>query len=845
MRRSMRSGGLMVMAVCAATMAAESPRPVLVPAVKQIRWSEGGPIVLAKGTAAIVVSQKAVPAELAAADLLQRLVAKRFGQTWPVVKDSGDLTAYRQLILLGQEATHARLAAAMHARQIHTDLHPDGADAYAIEAFREGGIDSILVVGSNGRGVTYGADTLFQMLRLEAGTLQFIPASIRDWASIPWRGRPMTDVSHYLEPDVWDCLISSRMNWIDLRNGTYAFQPDYVLTDNDKSNIATVIAQAHQREILVYGAVNVGISSSLYPAAMARFEQFITMGVDGVWLSFDDKGWGDQPEQITYDLLELGRKHGITGNRICITPPKGAYQTIDAPFNRLIVRVPGMEEALWWWTPLPDERMAADAKKIGLRTKPSWWHNWPRCEGGFTSIHGDNLNSDMARCYLEMPSLQIGWHEPSYEMLANAGQILQSALPWSGNGLPQEYVATAFGWWSWSPEQHDWTATRLRAYSTVFGAAQASAMIEIDDTLARAKALFRYTELDSALRPVCPARLANVADRPVATELLERAGKLATVVAKAMPASTMLDPARMTATFVAPLQREIETGLVCAQLEFPEYWWQDHQRQVLEAIHAGDTAKADVLIASVQARLRDDLSLIADRLGRLTITAGYVQWFKQLGARTAEQWKGVLADRQRLVEPRVWRYSYYSVMVSKLLANLSNVPLGRGRGGAQRQVRVLATAMPEPREQFWGNWRAGLHKENGMETAVFVMEPETPTCIGDFAEMPVTLPISGDRARLGLLVFMNRWAKEKLGLEEVVDRWVGYASIQLWWGDKVVWEGDVGLPRTGNEWDLVKLPPIPADLKDLPLKLRVVSHRDADAMHGLVFVGPIRLVEMP
>ena len=54
MRRSMRSGGLMVMAVCAATMAAESPRPVLVPAVKQIRWSEGGPIVLAKGTAAIV-----------------------------------------------------------------------------------------------------------------------------------------------------------------------------------------------------------------------------------------------------------------------------------------------------------------------------------------------------------------------------------------------------------------------------------------------------------------------------------------------------------------------------------------------------------------------------------------------------------------------------------------------------------------------------------------------------------------------------------------------------------------------------------------------------------------------
>jgi hypothetical protein len=64
------------------------------------------------------------------------------------------------------------------------------------------------------------------------------------------------------------------------------------------------------------------------------------------------------------------------------------------------------------------------------------------------------------------------------------------------------------------------------------------------------------------------------------------------------------------------------------------------------------------------------------------------------------------------------------------------------------------------------------------------------------------------------------------------------------WGDKVVWEGDVGLPRS-NEWDLVRLPAIPADLKELPLMLRVTNVRDSESMFGLVFVGPIRLVEMP
>ncbi|MBI4581796.1 MAG: hypothetical protein HY718_19020 [Planctomycetes bacterium] len=84
-----------------------------------------------------------------------------------------------------------------------------------------------------------------------------------------------------------------------------------------------------------------------------------------------------------------------------------------------------------------------------------------------------------------------------------------------------------------------------------------------------------------------------------------------------------------------------------------------------------------------------------------------------------------------------------------------------------------------------------------------------------------------------------------IGFEEVPGRWTGYSSVQLLWDDKIVWEADVGLPRTGCEWDLVKLPTVPPDLKELPLRLRAIDPRDSNGLHAIAFVGPIRLVEMP
>ena len=69
---------------------------------------------------------------------------------------------------------------------------------------------------------------------------------VRDAPVIPWRGRPQTQVRHYLRPGELDLYVLARVNFIDLRSGIYAFQPGEKL---DKADITEAIKQAHLRGI--------------------------------------------------------------------------------------------------------------------------------------------------------------------------------------------------------------------------------------------------------------------------------------------------------------------------------------------------------------------------------------------------------------------------------------------------------------------------------------------------------------------------------------------------------------------------------------------------------------------
>jgi hypothetical protein len=226
---------------------------------------------------------------------------------------------------------------------------------------------------------------------------------------------------------------------MDLRGGIYAFEPGEKL---NHAEIAKAVKEAHLRGLIVYATVNCGVPAGEREKVLGTFRELLDLGAEGLWLSFDDKGPGGDPDALVKQALDLGRQRHISGHLIAITPPKGSYPKISTDFNRKVMKIPGMEAAIWFWTGLPSTEALAEARSIGLKARPGWWHNWPR---RYTP-----------QAYTGVPPMALGWSSPEYDVLAAGGDCLDAVMPWGGNEFGQDYVAPVIGWWGWNPQGHDW-----------------------------------------------------------------------------------------------------------------------------------------------------------------------------------------------------------------------------------------------------------------------------------------------------------------------------------------------------------------------------------------------------
>lgn len=226
------------------------------------------------------------------------------------------------------------------------------------------------------------------------------------------------------------------------------------------------------------------------------------------------------------------------------------------------------------------------------------------------------------------------------------------------------------------------------------------------------------------------------------------------------------------------------------------------------------------------------------------VTAGYAKWWRERAAATPADWRTLLANRQAELVKRIADYDKTVAPRKQLLGGLGDPPVQVGTGAWERQNNVLATVLPEPHEQFWGDWIGGLVEQNGAKAAVFAVAKHERANAGQFCELPVNVPVSGQRDRLALVVYLADANKESYGLGYAKWRWVGSRDIKLLWGDRELWRADLGIPRLNGEWFVVPLPELPADLKTLPLRLRVEDYRGAKNNLEIVYVGPIRLLEL-
>jgi hypothetical protein len=273
---------------------------LLVPTPQKVQWSSEEPLGLAVKSVAILVGAKASEPEKYAAQRLAEQVEKRFALKWPIVTED-QMPAANIVILVGQRSTHQRLDALCTEKNIDLSEQSPGFDGYVIEMFNADGREVVLLGGNNPRGVTYGQDTLLELIDGPKDQPALAWASIRDWPTIPYRGRPQTSVAHYLRPGEMDLLVASRINFIDLRNGTYAYEGGDKL---EKDLITRLITEAHRRGMIVYGTVNCGIPKAKQSAVIDTFGEMIGLGVDGLWPSFDDKGPGADPVGMIRQALE-------------------------------------------------------------------------------------------------------------------------------------------------------------------------------------------------------------------------------------------------------------------------------------------------------------------------------------------------------------------------------------------------------------------------------------------------------------------------------------------------------------------------------------------------------------
>ncbi len=583
---------------------------------------------------AIVLGDKCTKAELYAAERLQTLVERRFNRVLPIRLES-EAAGAKHVFLLGQRSTNTWLDRLCTSAKIDLNEKSPGPDGFVIECIDEPTCQIVLVGAGNPRGVIYGQFALFDLIRKQQGKLVMPRVSVRDWPSIAWRGRPHSILHHHLVPGSLDAYAWSRLNFTDVRdnpngddhNASYVFAfrkasmglpPGVAL---DRPSIGRLIEEAHRRDMFVWGTVSCSAPQSTPQTVNKTFSQLIEMGVDGLWLSYDDSGKGNDPAAVIKSVIELGKKHSITGDRLAVTPDPAAYQHIDRPFTHACLKVPGFDGAKWFFTRVPCQKDLELTEKLGIRTKPAWWHNLVNFSGGFT--HNADVAAsvfiDQRPGYLNLQPLRNGWHRPTDKQLAVADKYTDTVALWGiVGGWPEEYQMGAWGIWAWNPPAHDWETTRNAIYGFVYGPAQVATAKAFDDQLASLKSLFHLPTWNyHKVGGKWPGRLKKVSDRQKALELIDQLETKQRALQAAAPGESCLEPMRLQGVYLEPMREALVYARKMATLDYPEYEWGDLYKRMIPLVAAGKKAEAQNILDQARPQVEKQLTQVTHELAGL------------------------------------------------------------------------------------------------------------------------------------------------------------------------------------------------------------------------------------
>jgi len=811
----------------------------------------------APDAAAIVVGAKATEPERYAAEYLQTQIERRFGRRLPIRAETDVPAGVRQVFLLGQVATNSRLGALCAQHEIDLSGDSPGHDGYVIRCVDDGDRQVVLIGGSNPRGVIYGQNAFFDLLRTQDERVVFPVVSVRDWPSIAWRGRPHSVLKQHLVPGALDAYLRSRINFTDVRDDPEV-EPTIIFPARkasmgcpagrplDEPLVRRMIGESHRRGLFVYGTVSCGVAAGEVDDVLRTFRELIALGVDGLWISFDDVGAGDAAEEVVRRVVALGAEHGMTGRKIAITPPLKEYQNIDREFNHKAASEWGLADAQWMFTRVPCADDAATARRIGIRRLPGWWHNLVNFRGGF--LHNGDvacpLRKDGRPGYLDIQPLSNGWHRPDYEKIRDAADNTDCVLLWGVvGGWPEEYQVGALGLWAWDPAGHDWEPTRDAVYRLVYGPAAGATARAFDDRLAALKDLFELPPWRFWPNKGWPCRLKEVDDRDRALALLDDLERILAALRRQAPAATAIDRDRLEAVYLEPMRATLAYARKMTHLDYPEYEHATFERQMMALVDEGKLDEAGRLLDATRARVEPQLARIAATLADLKGVDEYVAFWKdQLG--DVSRWKEKAAQRRADMSKRFdklmaggvaglfpYKDQVVGTELDALFDRLADPPEGKPL------IRLEAADWLRRPCRFFGAFCAGPFEGKGCSLVAVAYPRHAPSTAGDMAEVCAEVPVPEFSGRLMLDAFVND--------TRVENRYPGHRDLQLWVNDRLVWEEDIARSREGSEWISLDLTDLAEPGSPLALRFRVIDKRPVSDHLSVAFLGPVILRAVP
>lgn len=778
-------------------------------------------------SAIIVINDKAEKPEIYAAKQLQSRIDRRFRINLPIFKKS-EIKKGTQYILLEKAKKNLK------------------SDGFTIEFDKTKNSYNVLIQGVNGRGVIYGQYAFFDLLEKENNQIVMPVCKVKDWPSIQLRGR-LSGAN--ADSNTYDIYTLSRLNMSDLEYPAISSKKPL-----NQERAKKYIELAHQRDMFIYGKVSCAVTKAEQDLSIKGFKEMLDCGVDGLWISFDDDGPGENPKLMVSKVLKLADKNNIPLKNIASTPPFVAYGDIKNSFHKQMCdSVSGYDKTLWFFTRVPCANDVDAAKNAGIKELPGWWYNWPRLGGGLLrQAYGGTSMRIGKPNYIYLPRLKSGWQNPDDWQLkqisnySNAGGFLGSYI--------LQYTCQIFGYLLWDPQGYDWNKASMKIYSEVFGKDAALFAKDYDDKMIELEDLMLVPVFRHPNNYYWPCRLKYISARSKALKILSDMQADLNEIKKTALEQGMCSEKILHDKFLEPMQATIDYTKSMVVLDYPEYAWQgnlysrptrsllgddieyitpgqnEFARMINEAIAVGEDEKVQQKISEIQNDILSKLPVIEKSLSGLADVNTYTQnWRNYVSG--LDYWKADAIKNHKVAMDK------FDSLVDYDFDDLFE------RYGKIIEGKVLAEISPKQwldgNFVYRGNWGLGIYKtKNGKEAAAIVFgKSRFYLCqADDFAELYTQINVPEHKGKLFIETFIGQRLVNRNENPKKLER-----TAKLYVNDNVMWQQEINEIKNSG-WIRIPLGNVKAGDK-LNIKFEIENLYEIRNCQSVSLFGPIRIIE--